>query len=265
MSNKFIDLLNKYGRSLGILLSSFLFVTGCYLFFTQSEKTLEFDQDLVLTIANTSEIAAYTQTATTTFSQDGRKLVIVGRYYVDDRNRIYASYSTTTLEIPTKESHVGEPHTFTHENIAIEDDIYVRVTTSSEVLKSQIKHDSNWRQFKAAEIPNDFKDIAIPGPLLDTLGIFSDSGVHLELVAQNIAISDARELYQYTFRLRSVPVDKGYLTVVGSRLYPEGVINVYINQNTKQVERISMKNAGFSNDVEIVIHHTPLSIASPTL
>lgn len=128
------------------------------------------------TYRQVASVSQYRQDVETETAFSDRFLRVSGTYFNDHKNRSYASYATTTLSIPEESA----PLSFMLENVAVDDQVYVRVTTENESFFTTIPADGTWARFPASQIPADYTGIAIPGPVLDNLSILGRDGAYVQ-------------------------------------------------------------------------------------
>jgi hypothetical protein len=135
------------------------------------------DDMLLSALASVPGTDSYTQTAATETEIAGRNLKVEGIYHVDRKNGRFASSATTTLTIPDND----ERQIFNLMNISIGEDVFVKIETTDEDLQARIPHSPEWKHFSRMTVPVAFADIAVSGPILDNLLLFSENGAYLRL------------------------------------------------------------------------------------
>lgn len=223
------------------------------------------DPNLAMFLAKVSHIDSYSQHVETDMVFPDRHLQVTGEYLVDRRTERYSTYSTTTIILPDSGEPV--PHDFTLANIAIGKDVYNRIYTRSPVLVHTIPASEAWRHFTADSIPTEFKNIAIPGPLLDNLLLFSKNGRFLTLVSAATipAHASTSPMHHFVFKLSgdSPPHDMGTLRALISRIGIDGYIEAWSDE--QGVPRIlHFSNEAYSSTTTISNTATPLFIEAPT-
>lgn len=161
-----------------ILLAGFLIATiiGIGIFETTQRPTLE--ESVRSALREIGMDRTYGMHVETHVIIGDRDLFIDGDYHIDAPENAYASYATTTLRVHGS----GETHSFSLGNTSIGNQVWVSVTTESELLQVTLPVTNGWRSFDADAIPEAFAGVAIHGPILDTALLFSADGTHLAFV-----------------------------------------------------------------------------------
>lgn len=234
-----------------------------YHFFTRPPQL---DTPILKAFEQISSVRSYTQHAETEVQFPDRSLAIIGTYQNDAEKERYASLSTTTLTIPGEAQDMRE-HVFTHENIAIRKDIYVRLQTTSKLLKKTgtVSYSDEWRHFDAAVIPEQFENIAVPGPIHDSLLLLSENGKYITLTKKHGTVTrDAEELLRYTFKLSGIPAEADSpLQALVDRIGLEGTIDVWIDEQTSVVKFVVLANAEYRSTTTISDINTSPAIEAP--
>jgi hypothetical protein len=250
-------------KSISLVLVLLALLVGgffAYKIFFPSYETA--DITIIKAIKSVSNIKSYGQQVQTQTAFSDRSLKIIGTYLVDTPDQKFASYSTTSLFITGD----PRPHVFTHEDIAIKDDVFFRVQTIDPFLIATIKNHTNWGYYKNGTIPKEDASIAIAGPLQDNLAIFSDNGQYLTNTKKiGIEVINGQTLTHYTFTLskKAFTVGDGPLNAVVGRVGKDGVINVWINPSTFAVEQLLFTNAPYFSTTTIFSINAPLPIVAP--
>ncbi|MFZ2555702.1 MAG: hypothetical protein WAZ27_03875 [Minisyncoccia bacterium] len=208
-------------------------------------------------------ITSYAQSVETAITLSDRELMVRGEYYLNGPQNRFESIATTTLRIP--EGKNVEEHSFTLRNISINDDIYTKIETESPALKKTIPHSSEWRHFTKNQIPDAFADIAVSGPTLDNLLLFSGSGAYLELVEARgeEAVSDER-LVHYRFRLsQSLPQLGGTLETLMGRIGRDGHVDVWIDPESAMVRHAAFVGENYHSTTTFSAMNISREIEAP--
>ncbi len=157
------------------------------------------DEHLKSAFTNVERVTSYNQNSQTEIDLSDRRLHIEGVYSLNGPRLEFASIATTSILIPTQNGTVT--HSFTLENISIQDDLYTKIDTSSPLLRASIPH-GPWRHFKKNAVPTELKDIAVSGPILDTLLLFSSQGSYVSLITSHgDTMWNQEKMRRYTFKL----------------------------------------------------------------
>jgi hypothetical protein len=201
-----------------------------YLFWQPAESSL--DQELRGELIKIGQNRSYAMEVDTWVSVYDRNLSIVGRYLLDEPNRAYASYSTTTLEVPK----TGEKHSFSLGIISLQDNSYLQLLTESPVLKKTLPLTS-WRYVPKETLETEFKGIASGGPILDTAKLFSDN-------LRYVVFRERREdselngntFERYVFTLAEPEAKPGgTLQTLFERIGSGGTIEVWVQEHTPRL------------------------------
>jgi hypothetical protein len=218
------------------------------------------DELLRRALANIPTIQAYTQHVTTETDIAGRVLHVAGIYHIDRAHNRFSSSATTTLTIPDG----SEPQIFNLANVSIGEDVYVKVETADESLRSRIPHSPEWKHFNRIQIPDALKDIAIAGPILDNLLLFSEGGMYLDLV-DNRGKEDfqGENLARYSFTLGGTPKDiGGTLQTLMGRI-ENGSVDIWVDPDSAQIRHMVIARAEYHSTTTFEnINHIP-DIAAP--
>lgn len=151
-----------------------LLVVPIYVFTTYFTH---FDTDSRALFSKFGSVSGYSMNVETVLELPEKTLSISGEYSLNRPKQSYGSVTTTSLG--EKE---GPTQVFTLTNIAIKNIIYVRIDTEDEALKKTIPTQGSWFHFPSTEVPPQFAQIAVPGPVLDNLLLLTDSGKYLSLI-----------------------------------------------------------------------------------
>ena len=204
----------------------------------------------------------YTAHVNTSAMFTDRVLQIDGMYLVDEPQKKYMTMSTTTMTVRGVRN---QPHAFTLKNISIGDDVYSKIETTSSIFKQTIPASPLWRHFKKNSVPSQFADIAVVGPILDNVLIFSVSGRYLVFVNKKEEVILNRTLMHYTFTLshNSAKNRGGTLEALLERIGKEGMVDVWIDYEKEQVPFFRFSNATYTSTTTLLDVNTPLSIEPP--
>ncbi len=228
---------------------------------TQSAQVAA-DVPMQKALARVPSIHSYTQYVETQTKVDDRRLQIVGVYSVDTEQKQYASYSTTTLFIGSD----PRAHTFVHQNIAIGDDVYLKIETADPALQASIQTTKSWQSFKSNAIPKNFTSIAIAGPLQDNIEVLGKNGAYLVPVASFGAVQwGAESLLRYTFRLsqKAFAVSDGPLNSLVLRVGHTGTVDVWIDPKNFAVRYLVFANVPYLSTTTITNINALLPLAPP--
>jgi hypothetical protein len=247
-------------------LFSFLFVAlllvagGLYFFLYAGAPK---DPILRTAFQNAAKARSYEQYVDTSANVDNKSLRIIGFYLIDQPRNAYAFYSTTTVEIPGSK----KPVIFTLDNISIEKDVYTKVTTKGDNVPLSVPSSPFWLHFKANDIPKDYANIALSGPLLDYLKLFSGRGRFLSLIAKVGAERiDGATLLHYTFALSNSSVGaSGTLLSLIKRIGPTGTIDVWIDEKTKVITVLRFRNENYVATTTISHINENFGIRAPAI
>ncbi len=219
----------------------------------------EFDAELTAAFEAVSDIHAYTQEDVTETIVSERLLRIEGTYSNDTRTDRYSSVATTTIEIP------GEGvHSFSLSNISRGEDVYTKVVTDSPLLRQQIAFDAAWHNFRRDAIPNEFKDIAISGPIMDHLALFRDGGTRLDVIdGPTIDESASSTLRSYTFRLAlGARSDAGGTLATLMERIDDGHVRIWIDEES-MIRRIVIDDESFHSTTTLTGFNERIAIEPP--
>ncbi len=218
------------------------------------------DPSLDRVFKKVSEVKSYSQYVETEAIFPDRTLKILGTYNVDSAKNAFASYSTTTLLIN------GDPvqHIFTHQNLALGDDVYMKIETQDPLLKASIKSNPQWQRFSADTIPPSLNSIAVPGPIQDNIEILGEGGSWIYLVKKwGTEDWNGTSLLRYTFRLSGkkppghAPVG-GLLSRIGA-----GTIDVWIDPQTFEPRYLRFANSNYISTTTISNINIPQALEAP--
>lgn len=189
-----------------------------------------------------------------------RKLLITGVYSVDTKTRDFGSYSTTTLLIGRDPA----GHVFTHTNLAIRDDIYMKLETSDALLKTTIQSSPEWRHYTKATIPKNLDGVAVPGPIQDNLQILGNKGAWVSKIKKQESSAWGAPLVQYTFKLSGrQPKTNDAARSIASRIGAAGVIDVWIDPQSSEPRYLRFSNDSYVSTTTIFALNVPLPLSAP--
>ncbi len=192
----------------------------------------------------------------------GRTIVVSGLYRLDKSAKRFGSYATTTLTIPD-EMPARREHIFTLDNVSIGEDIYLRIDTQSPLLKMSIPYSSAWRHFNAREIPTQFTDIAVSGPVLDDLALLSSNGRYLSPSGEPRDVSyegTDYDVYAFTLSERSADITGGTLESLVHRI---GGGNILLWIADSQIRMLTFEGENYLSTTSIRSVNTALNISPP--
>lgn len=195
------------------------------------------------------EIQSYSQHVETKTQLKDRKIRVSGNYDIDKTNKKFNSSFTTTLFILDM-SQGNQNHSFTLENISIGKDIYIKIGTDSEFLKS-ITKTNGWEHYTARNVPPKYSNIAVTGPIIDNLQLFTNNGRYIKVTDKAVIEED---LLKYSLKLSEKAfTNKGsqILGTLAERISKNGIINVWIDQETLYIKKMEFKNDPYWSLTEI--------------
>lgn len=197
---------------------------------------------LATSLATYGDISSYEQQVETAALFPDRNLYIEGIYRVDRDRMRFETISTTTLSFPGGPSDIN----FSLQNRALGRQVYVHVHTSSPVLKGTIPSHEEWRHFSADAIPEAYRGIAVPGPILDNLLVLSEKGAYLSLREQPTRIVEGgKTLVRYVFARSSKEPSPGTLQALLARVGNDGTVILWLDEATRQPIRLSFVGANY--------------------
>jgi hypothetical protein len=207
--------------------------------------------------SSVESIDSYVQRVETELTVAERTVTIQGVYKNDRGKSAYASESTTTVQVPGSSSLFR----FSTENIALDNRVYVRVR-ADEGTPTTVPADV-WHTFDFASIPKEFETLAIPGPVLDNLLLFSEGGRYLRLEsAQGADTTFGVNALRYRFSASGVkPETPSPLTVLLERIGP-GTIDVWVGASST-LEALVITNPPYYSTTTLSDFNNPLGIAAP--
>ncbi len=255
------------GGNRSMLVSIILIVFSCtslFLWTALSPQDPVDDTLLRRAYEQVSLIHAYTQSVQTEVQLADRLLQVDGMYFHNGAESRFASVATTTLIIPNGRK--SEKHSFTLRNISIYNDVYTKIDTQSEILRSTIPSTPTWQHFNKDSIPDTFVNISVSGPVLDNLLLFNEKGAFLELVESHGVVKWGDASFEkYTLKLS----DKAPLKVGGTlgtllgRIGTSGRIEVWIDAETAQIHHMVFKGDNYVSTTTISAINTPPLIEAP--
>ena len=236
-----------------------LLITKGYLLITKPTS----DPLLAKVIENVAKNIAYIQHVETETSLSDRDIRVVGDYMVNHKSREYYSVATTTLTLPDT-GQGREKHSFTLSNIAIVDDVYTKIDTESELLKKTIPHSVTWRHFKSGQIPPEFENIAIAGPILDNLRIFDERGRYMVIIKKHGYETFQNEnLMRYTLSLSDSTPPEGTLGVILNRIGKNGHIDAWVDAKNHMIRHLHFENGEYRSTTTIETSESTPPLSPP--
>ena len=200
-------------------------------------------------IRNANETKTYRERVHTEASVNGEIIKIDGFYVLDAVHGRYASYSTTTL----MQANDKPQNSFSISNIAIGLDVYVRVQNLG-TLTLSIPADGAWKHFRSDRIPEAYRSIATPGPLLDNLSLFAHGGEYLILLhsfGTDTATGEPLQHYQFALSAAGLSIDRGILAPIAKRIGDAGTIDVWVDAGAASIRRLRFQNGSYTSTTEI--------------
>lgn len=244
----------------GIIVLCFGVLAAIGVYLTLDHYAHSLDSLMIETMKKSDQITSYTQEVTTQVDFADRTLHILGTYHIDRKALRYASFSTTTLNIQG----LGE-HIFSVENMSFGDTIYTRVMTESPLLAKSIAQTGGWQSFLNTEIPKELENIALSGPTLDNILLFSEDGRFVRLEEKlGETIIDGTTLNHYRFSLSgATPTAAGSLSALIERIGPTGVIEVWVDPSSATIREIRATNETYRSRTILKNIGTPAEFAPP--
>ncbi len=221
------------------------------------------DEVLQSVFTKIDAIDFYTQEVRTETSLSERTITVEGIYQNDSKNSLYSAISTTSVRFPD----VSFPIQFTLYNIASIPTVYTKAESENPELITTIPVGGGWRSFNFREIPEEYKSIAIPGPVLDNLELLSKNGSYVELIESHGKDLTFKEpLVRFTFRLRSLLKDRpGPLSAIYERLKETGTVDIWVSEESNDVHYMVFHNPPYFSTTTISNVNTPQVIDIPSL
>ena len=234
-----------------------------YLFF--ASKRPHFDELTLRVFENVALVKTYRQEVTTDTDISSRHLHIVGLYDIDSENSRFATYSTTTLTIPDMPEATRD-HTFTLKNIAVGNDVFTHIQTDSSLLKKTVPYSPDWRHFKNDTIPEEFVNIAVPGPILDNLALFRDKGAYLVPTGPaNEVVRDGMTLQHYTFTIAGDAARNSYGSLAALVEHINtGTVEVWVDAETATIRFLEFKSEVYQSLTKITLINEGITIEPPS-
>ena len=249
---------------LGVSITLILIIV-VLLFTDYSQKR---DKTLQAALSNISTISSYSQQVETETIESGRKIQVSGTYHIDRQRNKFYSLSTTTLFVPDDTGDL-QNHSFTLENISIANVVYTKITTESEMLAKTIPVTEKWERFIAGSIPPKFNNIAIAGPVVDNARLFAKKGGYLKVLDEpGEDVIDGRPHMRYVFALKEESFSsEGSLDLgtIPQRIGREGTAEAWVDNETRQITKIILKNAPYVSETRLSNHGSPPPILAPKI
>lgn len=223
--------------------------------YLENQKQREFIEQV---FSSVESVTSYVQTVETQLSVAERLVTIQGTYKNDRAKNAYASESSTVVRVP------GDPvqFRFTTENIALGGRVYVRIKADEGTPTTVPK--GVWHSFDYASIPKDFETLAIPGPVLDNLLLFSEGGKYLRLEgAQGSDTTFGPQMLRYRFSVSGMaPETPSPLTVLLERI-GQGTVDVWVGASST-VAALVIVNPPYYSTTTLSDINNPLGITAPS-
>lgn len=225
-----------------------------------SDKVL--DGLLAESLARFGDTSSYEQQVETIARFPDRSLRIEGIYRIDRGRMRFETISTTTLSFPGGPSGI----TFSLQNRALGRQVYVHVHTASPVLKGTIPSHQEWQHFSADAIPETYRGIAVPGPILDNLLVLSEKGAYLSSRGRPVRVSDGeRMLVRYVFARSSKEPGPGTLQALLARIGNSGTITLWLDESTRQPVRLAFVGTDYHSTTTLSRLGETMPIEPPSL
>ncbi len=240
------------------------FVAGGY-FFLEYRFQSSFDANLRRALKAVQKPHTYEVAVETSTALSGRYIDVLGLYRLDFDADRYASYATTTITNP-QEKPPNNRQSFTLQNLSIGDDIFVKIETDSPQLKKTIPQSPQWQHFQSTTIPEQFKGIAIDGPVLDSLSLLSKRGAYLSLEGAPAMREFASSTFRvYMFKLSGKNPSSGGGTLQSLMGHiGTGTVSIWLNESDS-VHLIHMQGEGYSSTTTVLSINIPLYLAAPQI
>jgi hypothetical protein len=189
-----------------------------------------------------------------------KRLVIRGLYLVDRHRNGYLSVSTTTVYVGG--SHKGQ--SFALANISLGNDVFTKMEVGGAAPETSIPSSSAWRHFKSNEIPSDYVGIAIPGPLLDSLRLFTEGGSYLRLdhkIADETIAGASTTRYRFRLSDKTPPSPGGTLEALMGHI-ATGTVDAWIAPDGS-ILQIAILSANYSATSSLSRFSEDLRITAP--
>lgn len=250
------------GRYILLGLSLALMAAGILGYAAMRRETRpRFDPPLETAIQAVQSLDSYAALVDTKTALSDRTIEVRGLYLLDYRAQAYASYATTTLSgVPG----IDEKPSFSLANVAVGDDVYVKIDTASPVLKGQIPHSRQWRHFKKDAIPEPFREIAVAGPVLDNLALFREKGAYIEVQSSTSTTLRDEPVFMYSVVLspKARSVRGGTLETLIRRI-GAGTVEIYVSSST--LARTVVHGDNYVSTTTFLSFNSPLGIEAPRL
>ncbi len=246
-----------------IPITALTIVAGAFLLYRHAIAPA-YDERLQTALNEVQGLHSYEMQDDTHAEMEQRTIDISGLYRLDFDAHRYGSIATTTLTLldmrPPKNTHV-----FTLEHLSLNDDVYVKIQTTSALLRKTIPYGAKWRHFKAEAIPERFVDIAVPGPILDNLALLGQNGSYLSLIGKSTLhtiASTTYSVYTFTISKKSTTKATGPLkALIG--IISTGTVDVWVDEGA-HIRMIHFLSDGYVATSTILRVNTPEVFATPT-
>ena len=223
-------------------------------------KSATNDKTFDLAMKKIAEIKSYGQHIETETAMSDRQLKVVGDYSVNNEENRFQSKSTTILVIPENNTRLS----FTYENISIGNEIFLMVDSGDE--SPTIPKTTGWLRFSADNIPNDYTSIAVAGPVMDNLRLFSKNGKYVRILEKHDETMENEDFWRYTLSLSEDAFKNDGLKILGvlmERIGKNGTINVWIDKNNLTIKQIKIENLPYQSTTRISNINSITSINPP--
>lgn len=233
---------------------------GIY-FAYRHDPSAALDERVTKALESTQTPRMYEMRVDTETTVSGRSMRISGLYRLNFETKSFGSYGTTTLFTPDLPQ---KSHTFSLDNVSIGDDIYVRIDTKSPLLQKTIPYSPAWRHFTAASIPPQFKNIAVSGPVLDTLALLGEGGSYLaatQPVRDTQFGSSTVHVYSFGLSKKARKVQGGTLQPLIERI-ASGTVELLVD-DTPAVRGVVVRSDNYVSTTTILSVNSPLTVGAP--
>lgn len=216
-----------------------------YTYFALSDQK---DEQFKDAMAALGALTSYRQHVAMETDISARHLLIEGEYDVDRAHDRYRSTATTSLS--ALDGAFEGVHAFTLSHVALPPEVYVSVTSESELLSGSIPKTDGWKHFTDGAVPYEFQNVAVAGPVMDTLTLFSDDGAYLGVTKAPIEEGETR---RYTLQLNKKAFKERGLDAVGifvERLGEDGTIDVWFDTATHRIQKLRLSNPPYLSYTE---------------
>ena len=210
--------------------------------------------------ASVDAITYYVQEVETELEVSGRIVRVEGRYENNLPRSYFASYATTTLTQPD-----SKPYSFGLSNIAFGDDVYFKLERITGDLPSAAPMSPEWRRFTKGTIPDEYRGIAVSGPILDNLVVLRNSGkslTHLRTTKEDRAFNEPLTRFEYALSPRRGE-EAPTLAAIRDRLGGAGTVFVWTDEGVTSVRYIVLTHDGYVSTTTIKAVNLPTDPVIP--